>query len=81
MTCGTEPQIDQFMADGYLVIRNAFSEEKAAEWTKDLWVRLGMDPQDPKTWSEEKVHMPSHKHESVKTFAPRVGVISRQNHH
>jgi hypothetical protein len=67
-----ESQVDQFMRDGYLVIKKAFTKKKAAEWTKDLWIRLGMESNDKRTWTQEKVHMPTHKSESVKTFAPKV---------
>lgn len=62
------------MENGYVVIKNAFSKEKADEWMKDLWVRLGMDPNDKSTWVHEgaKVHMPMHKREPVPTFSPKV---------
>jgi hypothetical protein len=46
------------MRDGYLRIEVAFSREKAAEWTQDVWTRLGMDPDDPSTWTEEWTNMP-----------------------
>jgi hypothetical protein len=46
------------MRDGYLRIEGAFSREKAAEWTQDVWTRLGMDPDDPSTWTEEWTNMP-----------------------
>jgi hypothetical protein len=42
------------MRDGYLRIEGAFSREKAAEWTQDVWTRLGMDPDDPSTWTEDE---------------------------
>jgi hypothetical protein len=51
-------QVDSFMRDGYLRIEGAFSREKAAEWTQDVWTRLGMDPNDPSTWTEEWTNMP-----------------------
>ena len=62
------------MENGYLVVKQAFSKEKAAEFTKDMWVRLGLDPSDPSTWDRERIHMPWHKREPVATFAPRVSV-------
>lgn len=42
--CDTEEQVDSFMRDGYLKLVAAFSREKAQEWTKDVWTRLGMEP-------------------------------------
>lgn len=65
------------MENGYVVIKNAFSKEKAEEWMKDLWVRLGMDPNDKSTWEHEggKINMPMHKRESVPSFSPKVSAI------
>ncbi len=65
------------MANGYLIVKQAFSREKAAEFTRDMWVRLGIDPNDKETWprDRERIHMPAHIHEPVATFAPRVGAF------
>lgn len=46
------------MTKGYLRLPQAFPKEKAAEWTKDVWVRLGMDPDDRTTWTREWTNMP-----------------------
>lgn len=60
------------MENGYVVIKEAFSKEKAAEWSKHLWVRLGLDPNDKSTWTRERIHMPWHKREPPSTFSPKV---------
>ncbi|EGN98484.1 hypothetical protein SERLA73DRAFT_161227 [Serpula lacrymans var. lacrymans S7.3] len=69
----TPEQIDFFMENGYVVIKNAFSREKSAEWTKDMWTRLGYDPNDKSTWPKDKdrINMPSHNREDVSYFAPK----------
>ncbi|RDB28413.1 hypothetical protein Hypma_015216 [Hypsizygus marmoreus] len=67
----TPEQVAQFLEDGYVVIKNAFTREKAAEWTKHMWVRLGLDPYDKSTWDRERIHMPFHKREAVSIFAPK----------
>ncbi|KAL5482571.1 hypothetical protein ACEPAI_9165 [Sanghuangporus weigelae] len=67
----TQEDVDFFMHKGYVVIKKAFSEEKVEEWTKTVWTRLGMDPNDKSTWTNEKVHMPWHRREPVQTFAPK----------
>ncbi|KZT09288.1 uncharacterized protein LAESUDRAFT_735537 [Laetiporus sulphureus 93-53] len=67
----TPDEIEFFMENGYIIIKQAFTKEKAAEWTKDMWVRLGLDPNDKSTWDRERIHMPWHKRESVSTFAPK----------
>ncbi|GLB36443.1 hypothetical protein LshimejAT787_0307310 [Lyophyllum shimeji] len=66
-----QEQVDQFLNNGYVVIKNAFTKEKAAKWTANIWVRLGMDPNDKSTWDRERIHMPSHKRERVADFAPK----------
>ena len=65
-------EVDFFLEHGYLVVKHAFSPDKAVEFTKDMWVRLGMDPDDPATWDRERVHMPVLNREPVATFAPKV---------
>lgn len=60
------------MDKGYVVIKEAFTKEKAAEWTKMVWIRLGMDPNDVSTWNKEKVHMPNHRTAALQDFAPKV---------
>ncbi|TFK23086.1 hypothetical protein FA15DRAFT_681345 [Coprinopsis marcescibilis] len=64
-------QVSHFLEHGYIVIKEAFTKAKAAQWTANLWVRLGMDPDDKTTWTRERVHMPVHNRELVETFAPK----------
>ncbi|KDQ62673.1 hypothetical protein JAAARDRAFT_189966 [Jaapia argillacea MUCL 33604] len=67
----TPDQVNQFLEDGYIVIKGAFTKEQSAEWTKDMWVRLGLDPNDKSTWTKDRTHMPYHKREEVAKFAPK----------
>ncbi|PGH04218.1 hypothetical protein AJ80_08563 [Polytolypa hystricis UAMH7299] len=67
----TQDQIDFFLEHGYLKLKNCFSREAAAEWTKDVWKRLGYSPDDPSTWVRERINMPWHRREDVKTFSPK----------
>ncbi|KAJ5107350.1 hypothetical protein N7456_004025 [Penicillium angulare] len=64
-------QIAHFMQYGYVRVPRCFSREKAAAWTADVWTRLGFSPTDKSTWVTECTHMPEHKEEHVKTFAPK----------
>lgn len=66
----TQEQVHHFLEHGYLVIKSAFTPEKAAEWTETLWVRLGLDPNDKSTWDRDRIHMPWHRRETVASFAP-----------
>ena len=65
-------QVEFFLDNGYVVIKEAFTTEKAAEWSYGLWIRLGLDPNDKSAWTRERIHMPWHKRELVSTFSPRV---------
>jgi len=67
----TPEQVDFFMENGYVVIKQAFTKEKAAEHTKNMWIRLGRDPNDKSTWDQERIHMPVHHRERVSEFAPK----------
>ncbi|KAF7795350.1 hypothetical protein EIP86_006507 [Pleurotus ostreatoroseus] len=66
-----EEQAQFFLENGYVVINNAFTPEKAAQWSENIWVRLGMDESDRGTWTRERIHMPWHKREPVATFSPK----------
>ncbi|KAI0795271.1 hypothetical protein BC629DRAFT_314447 [Irpex lacteus] len=67
----TPEQADFFLENGYVVIKEAFTQQKAAEWSQHLWVRLGLDPNDKSTWTRERIHMPWHRREHVSTFSPK----------
>lgn len=67
----TDAQKDHFLQYGYVRIPDCFTREKAAEWTKDVWIRLGFSPTDKSTWTAERINMPSHRSEPVQTFAPK----------
>ncbi|KAI2790037.1 hypothetical protein POX_d05541 [Penicillium oxalicum] len=67
----SQDEIDHFLRHGYVRIPNCFSREKAAEWTAEVWTRLGYSPTDKSTWAAERIHMPDHKSEPVQTFAPK----------
>lgn len=72
LTAYTADQVEHFLTHGYVVIKHAFSRAQAAEFTREMWVRLGMDPHDPATWTQERVHMPVTKRVRVSEFAPKV---------
>ncbi|PFH49197.1 hypothetical protein AMATHDRAFT_76302 [Amanita thiersii Skay4041] len=69
--CLTLEQIQHFLKHGYVVIKSAFTKEQTVEWTRNIWVRLGLDPNNAETWDRERIHMPSHKRIPVADFAPK----------
>jgi hypothetical protein len=68
----SDEQVESFVAHGYVTIHECFSREDAQPWLDEAWIRLGYDPQDPDTWVERRVHMPSLRHVEVSAFAPKV---------
>ena len=76
---GLDEDVDQFLKLGYIVVKNAFTREKAAEWTKDIWHRLNLDPDNKAGWDRERIHMPSRSREKVADFAPKVKKKFRPN--
>ncbi|KAL0950803.1 hypothetical protein HGRIS_007568 [Hohenbuehelia grisea] len=68
----TADQVEHFLNEGYIVIKNAFTKEQATQWTETMWIRLGLDPNDKSTWDgRERIHMPWHSREEVRSFAPK----------
>lgn len=67
----TPEQIEHFMTYGWVSIPEAFTRQQAEIWTKDLWVRLGYDKEDPSTWVLEKINMPTINVVDVREFAPK----------
>lgn len=68
----TQAHIDHFLQRGHIVLHDCFPREVAQEMTERAFVRLGYDPDDPSTWTQERIHMPSHQFLDVKEFAPKV---------
>ena len=68
----TEEQVDHFLRRGHVVLHDCFSRETARKWTDQTFVRLGYDPDDPSTWQQDVIHMPSLQRVDVKEYAPKV---------
>ncbi|WP_375451510.1 phytanoyl-CoA dioxygenase [uncultured Devosia sp.] len=53
----TPAQIDQFIADGFVRIDNAFPRQLADEARAFLWQQTGCDPDDPATWTRPVIRL------------------------
>jgi len=49
--------IEQFIRDGYVILRNGFSPDVASEGRKFIWRELGLPPDDPSAWNQPIVHL------------------------
>jgi hypothetical protein len=59
-----------FVEHGWLKIDNVIKPEYLHGWMENLWVRLGMDPNDKSTWTEEYTKLPRHREVRAEEFAP-----------
>ncbi|MDF5753511.1 phytanoyl-CoA dioxygenase [Spongiactinospora sp. TRM90649] len=53
----TDEQVEEFVQDGFVKVEGAFPKDLAAEACGLLWEQLGMDPDDPATWTREVVRL------------------------
>lgn len=70
----TESQIDDFVRDGYLLLREAFPRTTAAACRRVLWDDLGLSPDPPRGWQEYRRHLQVTHGEDcfMAAFTPRV---------
>lgn len=52
-----DEQVSSFMKYGFLRLPGAIPLENCDRWSKHVWQRLGMDPNDKSTWTTERNHM------------------------
>ena len=64
-------QIATWMQYGFVKVPQAFTRGQCSDFTKDLWVRLGFDPNDMSTWTRDMTWMAWHKDVEVSDFAPK----------
>lgn len=65
-----EDQVTSFMRHGFLRLPGAIPLEACDDWSKHVWHRLGMDPNDKSTWTKERIHMPRMNLAPAKVLAP-----------
>lgn len=67
----TDEQVEQFLTQGFVKIDGCFKKEDVQDWLDFAFERLGYDANDPSTWQEERIHMPSMNQMDVADFAPK----------
>ncbi|KXJ85902.1 hypothetical protein Micbo1qcDRAFT_220235 [Microdochium bolleyi] len=68
----TPEQVTQFMKHGFVRIPGAIPLDKVDWWTRDVWSRLGADPNDKSTWGDrDRVHMAKHNYIPTSEIAPK----------
>lgn len=67
----TDAQAAHFVAQGYVKLEGCFEKAAIQDWLDLAYVRLGYDRDDPSTWREDRIHMPSMNRRAVAEFAPK----------
>jgi len=67
----TPEQVSSFMKYGFLKVPGAIPLDKCDWWTRNVWHRLGMDPNEKSTWTTERSHMSKHHVIPAKDIAPQ----------
>lgn len=67
-------ELEQFLRDGYVLIRNAFPRELAEKVLPILWAASSFDPKDSKTWKSALAVVPKVLHDEPipQIYSPRV---------
>lgn len=63
--------VEHFLERGFVTVKGCFTREAAQKWLDTAWVRLGVDPADPGTWAEQRIHLSPLARVEVSEFAPR----------
>jgi hypothetical protein len=67
----TGAQVQSFLDNGYLIVRDCLDLDVAQRWTTQAYERLGYDPHDPATWAKDIVWMDHHQQRPVRELAPK----------
>jgi len=66
----TQEDAEHFLTKGWLKVPGAIKQEYIDRWMKDMYVRIGYDPNDKSTWHSEYLHLPRHREIPAEEFAP-----------
>lgn len=67
----TESDVNHFVEKGHIILKDCFPRELAEEWRSFAFKRLGYAPDDPTTWEEPRIHLPSMNRVPIQEIAPR----------
>ena len=67
----TQEQVDSFLENGYLIVKNCLDLTVANRWIDDAFARLGYDPSDEASWTTGLVWLNHQSQMPIKELAPR----------
>ncbi|WP_432499312.1 phytanoyl-CoA dioxygenase family protein [Kineococcus gypseus] len=74
----SDEEVEQFLQQGHVVLEGCFDPASAQDWIERGWQRLGVDRDDPSTWTRPRVHLPTQEQVDVAQFAPRALAAASQ---
>ena len=66
-----DEDVDHFIRNGFVVVKDCFSPESAEDWIDRAWVRFGYDRDDPSQWLEKRIHLSTLASVDARAFAPK----------
>jgi hypothetical protein len=67
----TPEDVEHFLRDGYVVVKDCFDLSAAQEWIDRAWLRFGYDRDDPSQWLEKRIHLSALTSVDARRFAPK----------
>ena len=67
----SEAQVQSFLDNGYLVVKDCFDPSLAQRWIDQGYERLGYDKNDPSTWAKEIIWMDHRNELPIKDISPK----------
>src|SRR4051812_19604052 len=56
-SCLTSRQVQDFVDDGFVKVRNAFSADLAKQCRDELWAAIGLSPEKPEDWIQPVIRV------------------------
>jgi hypothetical protein len=66
----TDDEVDQFVRQGFVVVKGCFDPASAREWIDRAWVRFGVDRDAPDQWVEKRIQLSTLESVDAYDFAP-----------
>lgn len=77
----SEDQRAQFVKDGWIKVPGGVPVEHTQEWSANAFIRMGWDPKDNTTWTDEAYHMPRHREVKHKVHMPKGYAVACEPFH
>lgn len=67
----TDEEVNHFVENGYVVVKDCFDQASAQAWVDRSWVRFGYDRDNPTEWTEKRIHLSGLASVDAREFAPK----------